>query len=114
MPQAETLTAAEMCSRLSVGKDTFRRIWRTFPHVFVGQGKDLRSARFLWDIEVLLGVAHGNAQISDSSGDTIRCGGVRRRSKDSVQRRVSQQGGRPPVGAERQKLREYAEQNGLI
>lgn len=50
----EMLTAKEMCERLKVGRETFRKIWRTFPHRFVGQGQDLRSARFLWDAAAML------------------------------------------------------------
>ena len=49
----ETLTADEMSERLGISRETFRRIWKIYPHIPVGRGKTLRSVRFLWDSDTL-------------------------------------------------------------
>ena len=35
----ETLTADEMSERLGISRETFRRIWKIYPHIPVGRGK---------------------------------------------------------------------------
>ncbi|MFR1534200.1 MAG: hypothetical protein ACLSTO_11570 [Bilophila wadsworthia] len=42
------IDAEEMCKRLGVNKETFRRSWRRWKHERVGAGYDLRSMRFYW------------------------------------------------------------------
>ena len=42
------IDAEEMCRRLGVNKETFRRSWRRWKHERVGAGYDLRSMRFYW------------------------------------------------------------------
>lgn len=45
----ELLDWKEFAKRLGVKEETFRRFnWRTYRHIFVGNGRNLRSARFAW------------------------------------------------------------------
>ena len=55
----DVLTATQMCEKLQVSRETFRKTWKRFPHIFAGEGEDLRSARFLWDDESLAEAVHG-------------------------------------------------------
>ena len=46
---SEILTAHEMAIRLKIDFDAFRKTnWKKCNHLFVGTGKTLRSARFIW------------------------------------------------------------------
>ena len=46
---SEILTAHEMAIRLKIDFDAFRKTnWKKYKHLFVGTGKTLRSARFIW------------------------------------------------------------------
>ena len=60
----ELLTAKQMCDQLQVSRETFRKTWRRFPHVFAGESESLRSARFLWDVTVMMEAAHGGTALS--------------------------------------------------
>lgn len=42
----EILNYKELAAMLKISPETVRKNWRSYPHLFVGQGKDLRSARF--------------------------------------------------------------------
>ena len=45
----ELLDWKEFAKRLGVKEETFRRFrWRVYRHTFVGNGRNLRSARFAW------------------------------------------------------------------
>lgn len=49
MSRADLLNSRQMAERLGMGWEAFRKgRWRMYPHTFVGMGRDLRSARFLW------------------------------------------------------------------
>lgn len=49
----ELITPQEMAERLSVEYGTFRRTnWRTYPHIFIGKGRTLRSVRFMWESDL--------------------------------------------------------------
>ena len=78
----ETLTADEMSERLGISRETFRRIWKIYPHIPVGRGKTLRSVRFLWDSDTLKEVSHVHQEIQDEEWYAIRGGSVRRRAKN--------------------------------
>lgn len=109
----EMLTASEMCERLKVGRETFRKAWRSFPHRFVGQGTDLRSARFLWDVQAMMEACCGNQEIQDGKGAAVSRGGVRRRGKGGKSRRVQDEAGSSPVGIDRKELAVQAARFGL-
>lgn len=40
------LNYKELAAILKISPETMRKNWRSYPHFFVGRGKDLRSARF--------------------------------------------------------------------
>lgn len=49
MAKADILNSHQMAERLNMTWEAFRRTnWRTYPHTWVGTGRDLRSARFVW------------------------------------------------------------------
>lgn len=110
----ETLTADEMSERLGISRETFRRIWKIYPHIPVGRGKTLRSVRFLWDSDTLKEVSHVHQEIQDEEWYAIRGGSVRRGAKNRVPGRILDQAGSPQMGIDRQGLREYAQTVGLV
>lgn len=110
----ETLTADEMSERLGISRETFRRIWKIYPHIPVGRGKTLRSVRFLWDSDTLKEVSHVHQEVQDEEWYAIRGGSVRRRAKNRVPGRIFDQTGGAQVGIDRQGLRDYAQTLGLV
>lgn len=110
----ETLTADEMSERLGISRETFRRIWKIYPHIPVGRGKTLRSVRFLWDSDTLKEVSYVNQEIQDEEWYAIRGGGVRRRAKNRVPGRILDKAGGAQMGIDRQGLRDYAQTLGLV
>jgi hypothetical protein len=46
MCHGSVLNYKDLAAILKISPETLRKNWRSYPHFFVGQGKDLRSARF--------------------------------------------------------------------
>ena len=78
----DILTAKQMTAKLQVSRETFRKTWKRFPHIFVGEGLDLRSARFLWDESSIMEAAHGGIEVQDKKGSSLAGGSVSRRGKN--------------------------------
>jgi hypothetical protein len=113
----ELLKAKAMCERLQVSRETFRDIWRRFPHIFAGSGKVLSSARFLWDEESLLEAANGNQEIPDKGGDAVFSRGISRRHPRGESRRLSVKAGSASMGKRSQKVQDLkfeAQRLGII
>ncbi len=64
----EILTPKEMCARLRISEDTFRKKWRSWKHEKIGQGSTLRSYRFYWQDGPIRaeGYEDGNLEVSYS------------------------------------------------
>lgn len=112
----EVLTATQMTDKLQVSRETFRKTWKRFPHIFVGEGMDLRSARFLWDECSLMEAAHGGIEVQDPKGHTLAGGTVPGRGKNRQSGRLYKQTGSPAMGKGRTKaeLDFLAAKHGLI
>jgi hypothetical protein len=96
--EMEILNTAAMCERLQISRETFRGIWRQFPHIFAGTGRDLRSARFTWDENSLMEAANGNQEVSDKGGATISGRGISRRRSRGESRRIPVKAGGASMG----------------
>lgn len=109
-------TARQMADKLQVSRETFRKTWKRFPHIFVGEGMDLRSARFLWDEASMMEAAHGGIEVQDKKGYPLAGGTISRRRKDSQPGRLHKQAGGPAMGKGRTKaeLDFLAAKHGLI
>ena len=87
--ETELITAHEMCNRLNISMDTFRKTWRRWKHECVGRGYDLRSVRFYWeDGPVRAELDGGNIQISDKKRQPLDGGRLSGRRKDSKEGRI--------------------------
>lgn len=42
----EYIKHSELAKKLNVSTKTFEKVWRDWPHIFVGSGTNLKSARF--------------------------------------------------------------------
>ncbi|MDR2488573.1 MAG: hypothetical protein LBD42_03665 [Desulfovibrio sp.] len=94
----EILTSGQMTDKLQVSRETFRKTWKRFPHIFVGEGTGLRSARFLWDAASIMEAAHGGIEVQDEKGRSLAGGTLSRRRKGGRSWRVCEQTGRPAMG----------------
>lgn len=101
---SELLTWEEMAHRLREHPQSFRKSnWRRYPHTFVGQGRNLRCARFLWhdDLSHLrVEVAHVNNALSESREESLP--GENKVSQPSIYKvRVQDPGGRENMDGRR-------------
>ena len=94
----QVLTTKQMTDKLQVSRETFRKTWKRFPHIFVGEGTDLRSARFLWDDATILEVAHGGIEVQDKKGNPVPSRSMGGRRKGSNKSRISNQARSSPMG----------------
>lgn len=77
MMDTELLTADEMCERLKTNFDTFRRTWRRWKHVRVGEGNTLRSMRFYWQSGPIRAEAiNGGSEVPDKERPAVDRGRV--------------------------------------
>lgn len=96
MMETDLLTAHEMCERLKVSFETFRKTWRRWKFVNVGRGADLRSARFYWQNgPVRAEESDGNIKIPDQERGQMGRGYLPGRGESRTKGRIHKpQGGR--------------------
>ncbi len=112
--EPEFITAHEMCNRLNVSMDTFRKTWRRWKHECVGRGHDLRSVRFYWeDGPVRAELEGGNIQISDKKRQPLAGRNIQRRRENGKQGRIHNTPGGAVMGRRTKEIEAAAKRFGF-
>ena len=87
------LTYKELAERLGSSPETLKKVWRSYPHYFVGSGRNLKSARFdLQDVlDYLKGRDYANLRLPDQTGPQVQ-GGVQAPGQASHNGRIQKKG----------------------
>lgn len=108
------IDAEEMCKRLGVNKETFRRSWRRWKHERVGAGYDLRSMRFYWcDGPIKAEGYNGCIEVQDKKRNQVGGGRFGRTAYESAEKQASQASGRQRHGGNNIDLSAEARRFGL-
>ena len=98
MARADLLNSHQMAEKLGVTWEAFRKSnWRTYPHTWVGLGRDLRSARFVWYEDCSHLKIEGGGDVGNSIHQSREEGlqsGVRDSGAESYQGRIPNLGER--------------------
>ena len=93
------IDAEEMCRRLGVNKETFRRSWRRWKHERVGAGYDLRSMRFYWcDGPIKAEGYNGRIEVQDKKRNQVGGGRLAGRRAHRQESRLHKQAGGNGMG----------------
>lgn len=108
---------AGMAEILMVEASSLAKVWRTWPHFFVGSGRTARGARFRpEDVLEYLEQHNGNYSIYDQERETVQSRGLPKRRTDRLKVRVHQSAGRKKVGSKgaHSGRKERADRYGLL
>ena len=91
---------AGMAEILMVEASSLAKVWRDWPHFFVGKGRTARGARFRPD-DVLeyLERNNGNYSLHDQERQAVQGRGLPTRSEDRIKVGVHESAGRKKVGS---------------
>ena len=93
------IDAEEMCRRLGVNKETFRRSWRRWKHERVGAGDDLRSMRFYWCVGPIKTEGYnGRIEVQDKKRNQVGGGRLAGRCAHRQESRLHKQAGGNGMG----------------
>ena len=110
MAKADLLNSHQMAAKLDMTWEAFRKSdWRVYPHTWVGTGRDLRSARFVWYEDCSHLKIEGGGDVGSSIHEGRKegvPGGIRVSGPESHQGRVSDSGGRKRLDFRRKKASE--------
>lgn len=99
MDAIELLTANEMCDRLKISFDTFRKTWKRWKHERIGTGHTLKSMRFYWNGgPIMAETDNGDCKISDKKRNTLAGGNIRQRGTCKKPGRVHESQGSTGLG----------------
>ena len=108
------IDAEEMCKRLGVNKETFRRSWRRWKHERVGAGYDLRSMRFYWcDGPIKAEGYNGCIEVQDKKRNQVGGGRLAGRHTNRQKSRPHKQAGGNGMGGNNIDLSAEARRFGL-
>ena len=108
------IDAEEMCKRLGVNKETFRRSWRRWKHERVGAGYDLRSMRFYWcDGPIKAEGYNGCIEVQEKKRNQVVGGRLAGRHTNRQKSRLHKQAGGNGMGGNNIDLSAEARRFGL-
>ncbi len=115
MIEPELITAHEMCKRLKISFESFRKTkWRRWKHEIVGRSDDIRSARFYWCAgPVKVEEEVGSIKISDQKRDTLAGRNIQRRRENGKQGRIHNTPGGAVMGRRTKEIEAAAKRFGF-
>ena len=108
---------AGMAEILMVEVSSLAKVWRTWPHFFVGNGRTARGARFRPDdVLKFLEQHNGNYSIHDQEGQAVQSGSLPERRTDRLKVGVHKSARRKKVGSKgaHSGRKERADRYGLL